>query len=246
LSQIFLSIEENSCCIYSTLSRENRAGGSPARISRSQQISLFSDSPLPYRHPNRPYFVIILRPEFPPLRDPTQTRTFDQNEYTRQGCPEHPYPIAGDSLRTAALVAHASNVMSRLLDARLCLLAYLYRSTQARSIQQILHHLLTHSSWGQDQLAGHSRDQGLRTVQLWLKQLRESSEFGGFVDAVPDPANRKRLLYQASGGPMIVSRWFLHAGSDNSSGRGLQPCNDVTEHSLRGNDELKQVPFAFI
>jgi len=93
--------------------------------------------------------------------------------------------------------------MSRLLDARLCLLAYLYRSSQARSIQQILHHLLTHSSWGHDQLAGHSRDQGLRTVQLWLKQLRESSEFGGFVDAVPDPANRKRLLYQASGGPMI-------------------------------------------
>ena len=93
--------------------------------------------------------------------------------------------------------------MSRLLDARLCLLAYLYRSTQARSVQQILHHLLTHSSWGQDQLARHSQDQGLRTVQLWLKQLRESSEFGGFVDAVPDPANRKRLLYQASGGPMI-------------------------------------------
>jgi len=93
--------------------------------------------------------------------------------------------------------------VSRLLDARLCLLAYLYRSTQARSVQQILHHLLTHSSWGQDQLASHSQDQGLRTVQLWLKQLRESSEFGGFVDAVPDPANRRRLLYQASGGPMI-------------------------------------------
>lgn len=93
--------------------------------------------------------------------------------------------------------------MSRLLDARLCLLAYLYRSTQARSVQQILHHLLTHSSWGQDQLDRQSQDKGLRTVQLWLKQLRESSEFGGFVDAVPDPANRKRLLYQARGGPMI-------------------------------------------
>ena len=93
--------------------------------------------------------------------------------------------------------------MSTTLDARLCLLDYLHRSPNGRTVPEILNHLLVHTSWGQSQLASTSRDSGLRTVQVWLKQLRESSEFGGFVEASPDSNDKRRLLYKVSGGPTL-------------------------------------------
>lgn len=93
--------------------------------------------------------------------------------------------------------------MSTLLDARLCLLDYLHRSANPRTVQEILSHLHANTAWGQKQLANISGDQGLRTVQSWLQHLRESSEFGGFVDAIPDVNNRRRLLYQVDNGPSL-------------------------------------------
>ena len=93
--------------------------------------------------------------------------------------------------------------MSTALDARLCLLDYLHRSPNGRTVQEILNHLLVHTSWGQSQLASTSKDSGLRTVQVWLKQLRESSEFAGFVEASPDSNDNRRLLYKVSGGPTL-------------------------------------------
>lgn len=93
--------------------------------------------------------------------------------------------------------------MSTTLDARLCLLDFLHRSPQGRTVQEILQHLQVNTAWGQEQLLGDSSDRGLRTVQAWLKQLRESSEFSGFVNAETDKNNRRRLLYRVSGGPSL-------------------------------------------
>jgi len=97
----------------------------------------------------------------------------------------------------------SERAMSTSLDARLCLLDYLHRSPNGRTVQEILHHLQINTAWGQDQLTSESNDKGLRTVQSWLKQLRESSEFGGFITAIDDPNNRRRMLYQVKGGPSL-------------------------------------------
>ena len=94
-------------------------------------------------------------------------------------------------------------LVSTALEARLCLLDYLHRSPGGRTVQEILHHVQLHTAWGQEKLASDSQDRGLRSVQLWLKELRESSEFGGFIDATPDSGNRRRLLYHVNGGPTL-------------------------------------------
>lgn len=84
------------------------------------------------------------------------------------------------------------------LFAQFTLLEYLQQSSSARSAAEILRHLHEHTDWGALQLKRQVRDDGLRNLQNWLRTICESTEFGRFIEAEPNPDNRKQLLYRAT------------------------------------------------
>lgn len=81
------------------------------------------------------------------------------------------------------------------LFAQFTLLNYLQHSTTARTVKEILSHLQLNTDWGQSQLAKNLPDSGLRNVQNWLKNLRDSAEFSQQIEWEEDPTNRKQLQY---------------------------------------------------
>ena len=83
------------------------------------------------------------------------------------------------------------------LFAQFALLEYLRASHHPRTVREILSHLQHNTSWGQTQLDKKLRDGGLRNVQNWLKDLRESAEFGQQIEWEEDPSNRKQYRYRS-------------------------------------------------
>ena len=83
------------------------------------------------------------------------------------------------------------------LFAQFTLLNYLQQSSTARTVKEILNHLQQNTDWGQSQLAKGLPDGGLRNVQNWLKNLRDSAEFSQQIEWEEDPCNRKQLQYKS-------------------------------------------------
>ena len=91
------------------------------------------------------------------------------------------------------------------LFAQFTLMNYL-RGSRDRSVQEILEHLQQNTTWGRAQLSrGGPGDLGLRNVQNWLKDIRESAEFVTQVEFCDDPNNRRQHLYSSTG-PTVVNR----------------------------------------
>ena len=83
------------------------------------------------------------------------------------------------------------------LYAQFSLLNYLRGSRDARTVKEILAHLHNNTNWGREQLVNGPTDQGLRNVQNWLRELRESAEFGRQIEWEQDPDNRKQFRYKS-------------------------------------------------
>jgi predicted DNA-binding transcriptional regulator YafY len=83
------------------------------------------------------------------------------------------------------------------LYAQFSLLNYLRGSRDARTVKEILSHLHNNTNWGREQLVNGPSDQGIRNVQNWLRDLRESSEFGKQIEWEQDPENRKQFRYKS-------------------------------------------------
>jgi predicted DNA-binding transcriptional regulator YafY len=64
-----------------------------------------------------------------------------------------------------------------IVFAKIEVLEYLHASGGYRNLSQILAHLQANTHWGKEQLDKGLPDGGLRTLQLWLEQMRESEEF---------------------------------------------------------------------
>ena len=92
------------------------------------------------------------------------------------------------------------------LFAQFTLMNYLQGSHGDRTVQEILEHVRDNTAWGSSQLArGGPTDLGLRNVQNWLKDIRESAEFGQQIEWQEDPNNRRQYRYK-SRGPVIGNR----------------------------------------
>ena len=92
------------------------------------------------------------------------------------------------------------------LFAQFTLMNYLQGSHGDRTVQEILEHVRDNTTWGSSQLTrGGPTDLGLRNVQNWLKDIRESAEFGQQIEFQKDPGNRRQFRYR-SRGPVIGQR----------------------------------------
>jgi hypothetical protein len=92
------------------------------------------------------------------------------------------------------------------LFAQFTLMNYLQGSHGDRTVQEILEHVRDNTAWGRAQLErGGPTDLGLRNVQNWLKDIRESAEFGQQIEWQEDPNNRRQYRYR-SRGPVIGKR----------------------------------------
>jgi predicted DNA-binding transcriptional regulator YafY len=83
------------------------------------------------------------------------------------------------------------------LFAQFSLLNYLKGSRGPRSVREILSYLHNNTNWGRAQLESGPDDNGLRNLQNWLRDIRESAEFGQQLDWEEDPDNRKQYRYQS-------------------------------------------------
>ncbi len=85
------------------------------------------------------------------------------------------------------------------LFAQFSLLNYLKASHGPRTVREILSHLHNNTNWGKAQLVSGPRDKGLRNLQNWLRDIRESAEFGQQIDWQEDQDNRKQFRYKSRG-----------------------------------------------
>jgi hypothetical protein len=83
------------------------------------------------------------------------------------------------------------------LFAQFSMLNYLKGSHGARTVREILSHLQNNTNWGRAQLVEGPDDKGLRNLQNWLRDIRESAEFGQQIDWEEDPDNRKQFRYKS-------------------------------------------------
>jgi predicted DNA-binding transcriptional regulator YafY len=83
------------------------------------------------------------------------------------------------------------------LFAQFALLNYLKGSRGPRSVREILSYLHNNTNWGRAQLVSGPDDKGLRNLQNWLRDIRESAEFGQQIDWDEDPGNRKQYRYKS-------------------------------------------------
>ena len=83
------------------------------------------------------------------------------------------------------------------LYAQFSLLNYLKGSRDARTVKEVLTHLHNNTNWGRAQLSSGPKDQGLRNLQNWLRDMRESAEFGRQIDWQEDPDNKKQFRYKS-------------------------------------------------
>jgi predicted DNA-binding transcriptional regulator YafY len=83
------------------------------------------------------------------------------------------------------------------LFAQFSLLNYLKGSRGPRSVREILSYLHNNTNWGRGQLVSGPDDKGLRNLQNWLRDIRESAEFGQQLDWDEDPDNRKQYRYKS-------------------------------------------------
>ena len=83
------------------------------------------------------------------------------------------------------------------LFAQFSLLNYLKGSRGPRTVREILSHLQNNTNWGRAQLVSGPEDRGLRNLQNWLRDIRESAEFGQQIDWKEDPDNRKQFRYKS-------------------------------------------------
>jgi predicted DNA-binding transcriptional regulator YafY len=91
------------------------------------------------------------------------------------------------------------------LFAQFALMKYL-QGSRDRSVQEILDHLHHNTNWGRQQLSNQGpADMGLRNVQNWLTDIRESAEFGRQITFREDPGNRRQHLYSSTG-PTVGNR----------------------------------------
>jgi predicted DNA-binding transcriptional regulator YafY len=84
------------------------------------------------------------------------------------------------------------------LFARFTMMNYLQASPNGRTVQEILDHVSANTEWGKTQQGRDApRDRGLRNVQNWLKDIRESDEFGRRIDWHEDPDDRRQFRYSS-------------------------------------------------
>jgi hypothetical protein len=83
------------------------------------------------------------------------------------------------------------------LFAQFSLLNYLKGSRGHRTVREILSYLQNNTDWGRAQLVSGPADKGLRNLQNWLRDIRESAEFGQQIDWQEDPDNRKQFRYRS-------------------------------------------------
>ena len=81
------------------------------------------------------------------------------------------------------------------LFAQFSLLNYLKGSRGPSSVREMLSYLHNNTNWGRAQLVSGPDDKGLRNLQNWLRDIRESAEFGQQIDWQKDPDNRKQFRY---------------------------------------------------
>lgn len=85
-----------------------------------------------------------------------------------------------------------------MLFAQFTLMNYLQGSHGDRTVKEILEHVRDNTLWGRSQLErGGPADGGLRNVQNWLRDIRESDEFGQQIECDEDPANRRQFRYKS-------------------------------------------------
>ena len=83
------------------------------------------------------------------------------------------------------------------LFAQFTMLNYL-RGSRDRSVKEILSYLQENTEWGRKQLKAGAGDLGLRNVQNWLTDIRESPEFATQIEYREDPQNRRQFLYSST------------------------------------------------
>jgi predicted DNA-binding transcriptional regulator YafY len=83
------------------------------------------------------------------------------------------------------------------LFAQFTMLNYLTGSRD-RSVKEILSYLQENTEWGRKQLKAGAGDLGLRNVQNWLTDIRESPEFATQIEHREDPDNRRQFLYSST------------------------------------------------
>jgi hypothetical protein len=83
------------------------------------------------------------------------------------------------------------------LFAQFTMLNYLTGSRD-RSVKEILSYLQENTEWGRKQLKAGAGDLGLRNVQNWLTDIRESPEFATQIEHREDPQNRRQFLYSST------------------------------------------------
>ena len=83
------------------------------------------------------------------------------------------------------------------LFAQFTMLNYL-RGSRDRSVKEILSYLQENTEWGRKQLKAGAGDLGLRNVQNWLTDIRESPEFAAQIEHREDPHNRRQFLYSST------------------------------------------------
>ncbi len=83
------------------------------------------------------------------------------------------------------------------LFAQFSLLNYLKGSRGPRTVREMLSYLHNNTNWGRAQLVSGPDDKGLRNLQNWLRDIRESAEFGQQIDWQEDPDNRKQFGYKS-------------------------------------------------
>jgi len=84
------------------------------------------------------------------------------------------------------------------LFAQFTMMNFLQASHSDRTVQEILDHLKGHTAWGEAQLRRNGPgDLGVRNVQNWLQDIRESDEFGRQIEYREDPEDRRRYRYKS-------------------------------------------------
>lgn len=91
------------------------------------------------------------------------------------------------------------------LFAQFTMLNYL-QGSRDRTVQEILDHLQHNTRWGRQQL-GHRGpgDVGMRNVQNWLKEIRDSEEFQTQISYRRDPDDARKILYSSTA-PTVGAR----------------------------------------
>ena len=115
------------------------------------------------------------------------------------------------------------------LFAQFTMLNYL-RGSRDRSVKEILSYLQENTEWGRKQLKAGAGDLGLRNVQNWLTDIRESPEFATQIEHREDSQNRRQFLYSSTtptvgqirrptSGPPRRRSWFPGGRTRGSSSR---------------------------